>query len=78
MTEQTLSQEIGQENNQQKPTLQLARAYVAKLQDITGAMVEGRRLSNNITPADMWKLVHEELGSVDRLIEIAQEQLREI
>lgn len=61
-----------------KPTLELARAYVAKLQDITGAMVEGKQLKDNHTPADIWKIVHEQLGNVDSLIEIAQKQLREI
>ena len=34
-----------QENDtQQKPTLQLARAYVAKLHEISGAMAEGKQL----------------------------------
>ena len=67
-----------QKNDQQKPTLQLARDYVAKLHEISEAMVEGKQLKGNLTPADIWKLVHEQLGNVDSLIEIAQKQLREI
>lgn len=68
-----------QENDiQQKPTLQLARDYVAKLHEISGAMAEGKQLKGTHTPADIWKIVHEQLGNVDSLIEIAQEQLREI
>ena len=56
----------------------MARAYIAKLREITGAMVAGRKLKDNLTPADVWKLVHVHLGKADRLIEIAQEQLKRV
>ncbi len=40
-----------QENDtQQKPTLQLARDYVAKLHEISGAMAEGKQLKGTHTP----------------------------
>ena len=75
-----IDQETNQATNeeQEKPTLTMARAYIAKLREISGAMVAGRKLKDNLTPADVWKLVHVHLGKADRLIEIAQEQLREI
>ena len=56
----------------------MAREYIAKLREVTGAMVEGRKLKDHLTPADVWKLVHVHLGKADRLIEIAQEQLKRI
>lgn len=75
-----IDQETNQAANeeQEKPTLAMAREYIAKLREISGAMVAGRKLKDNLTPADIWKLVHEQLGNVDSLIRIAQEQLREI
>ncbi|WP_040976827.1 hypothetical protein [Necropsobacter massiliensis] len=72
MTDQTTNEE------QEKPTLEMARKYIAKLREITGAMVEERELKDNLTPTDMWKLVHAHLGNTARLIEIAQEQLKRI
>ena len=72
MTNQAANEE------QEKPTLEMARAYIGNLREVTGAMVEGRKLKDHLTPADVWKLVHVHLGKADRLIEIAQEQLKRI
>ena len=76
MTEQVTDQTTNEE--QEKPTLEMAREYIAKLREVTGSMVEGRKLKDHLTPADVWKLVHVHLGKADRLIEIAQEQLKRI
>ncbi len=56
----------------------MAWAYIAKLREISGAMVAGRKLKDSLTPADIWNLVHVQLGNTERLIEIAQEQLKRI
>jgi hypothetical protein len=76
MIEQETNQATNEE--QEKPTLTMARAYIAKLREVTGSMVEGRKLKDHLTPADVWKLVHVHLGKADRLIEIAQEQLKRV
>lgn len=76
MTDQATTQATNEE--QEKPTLAMARAYIAKLREISGAMVEGRKLKGNLTPADIWNLVHVQLGNTERLIEIAQAQLKRI
>lgn len=76
MTEQATDQTTNEE--QEKPTLAIARAYIAKLREISGAMVAGRKLKDSLTPADIWNLVHVQLGNTERLIEIAQEQLKRI
>ncbi|MBS7022580.1 MAG: hypothetical protein KH127_05090 [Haemophilus parainfluenzae] len=76
MTDQATTQTTNEE--QEKPTLEMARAYIGNLREVTGAMVEGRKLKSHLTPADIWKIVHERLGKADRLIEIAQEQLKRI
>ena len=76
MIEQETNQATNEE--QEKPTLTMARAYIAKLREVTGSMVEGRKLKDHLTPADIWKLVHVHLGKADRLIEIAQEQLKRV
>ena len=56
----------------------MVREYIAKLREISGAMVAGRKLKDNLTPAGVWKLVHVQLGNTERLIEIAQEQLKRV
>ena len=76
MIEQETNQATNEE--QEKPTLTMAREHIAKLREVTGSMVEGRKLKDHLTPADVWKLVHVHLGKADRLIEIAQEQLKRI
>lgn len=76
MTDQATTQATNEE--QEKPTLTMAREYIAKLREVTGSMVEGRKLKDNLTPADIWNLVHVQLGNAERLIEIAQEQLKRI
>ena len=76
MIEQEANQATNEE--QEKPTLTMAREYIAKLREVTGSMVEGRKLKDNLTPADIWNLVHVQLGNAERLIEIAQEQLKRI
>ena len=76
MTDQATDQTTNEE--QEKPTLAMARAYIANLREVTGAMVEGRELQAHLTPADIWKIVHERLGKADRLFEIAQAQLKRI
>ena len=76
MIEQETTQATNEE--QEKPTLTMAREYIAKLREISGAMVAGRKLKDNLTSADVWKLVHVQLGNTERLIEIAQEQLKRI
>ena len=76
MTDQATTQATNEE--QEKPTLTMAREYIAKLREISGAMVAGRKLKDNLTPADIWNLVHMQLGNAERLIEIAQEQLKRI
>lgn len=76
MIEQETNQATNEE--QEKPTLTMAREYIAKLREVTGSMVEGRKLKDHLTPADIWNLVHVHLGKADRLIEIAQEQLKRI
>ena len=76
MTDQVTTQATNEE--QEKPTLTMAREYIAKLREISGAMVAGRKLKDNLTPADIWNLVHVHLGKADRLIEIAQEQLKRV
>lgn len=76
MIEQEANQATNEE--QEKPTLTMAREYIAKLREVTGSMVEGRKLKDNLTPADIWKLVHVQLGNTERLIEIAQEQLKRV
>ncbi|QPB42667.1 hypothetical protein [Rodentibacter haemolyticus] len=63
---------------QEKPTLQQAREYLNKLIDIAGKMKDGKLLKENITQDEIWQIFHQHLGNVERLIEIAQEQLREI
>ncbi|MGP1573680.1 hypothetical protein [Aggregatibacter segnis] len=76
MIEQETNQATNEE--QEKPTLTMAREYIAKLREVTSSMVEGRKLKDNLTPADIWNLVHVQLGNTDRLIEIAQEQLKRV
>lgn len=76
MTDQATTQTTNEE--QEKPTLAMALAYIAKLREISGAMVEGRKLKDHLTPADIWNLVHVQLGNTERLIEIAQAQLKRI
>ncbi len=76
MIEQETNQATNEE--QEKPTLTMAREYIAKLREVTGSMVEGRKLKDHLTFADVWKLVHVDLGKADRLIEIAQEQLKRV
>lgn len=75
-----IDQETNQATNeeQEKPTLTMAREHIAKLREVTGSMVEGRKLKDNLTPADIWNLVHVQLGNTERLIEIAQEQLKRV
>lgn len=75
-----IDQETNQATNeeQEKPTLTMAREHIAKLREVNGSMVEGRKLKDHLTPADVWKLVHVQLGNTERLIEIAQEQLKRI
>ncbi|MGP1519845.1 MAG: hypothetical protein ACTTIY_08990 [Haemophilus parainfluenzae] len=76
MIEQETNQTTNEE--QENPTLTMARAYIAKLREISGAMVAGRKLKDNLTPTDIWNLVHVQLGNTERLIEIAQEQLKRV
>lgn len=51
MTEQATDQTTNEE--QEKPTLEMAREYIAKLREVTGSMVEGRKLKDHLTPADV-------------------------
>ena len=76
MIEQEANQATNEE--QEKPTLTMVREYIAKLREISGAMVAGRKLKDTLTPAGVWKLVHVQLGNTERLIEIAQEQLKRV
>jgi len=76
MIEQEANQATNEE--QEKPTLTMVREYIAKLREISGAMVAGRKLKDNLTPAGVWKLVHVQLGNTERLIEIAKEQLKRV
>ena len=76
MIEQEANQATNEE--QEKPTLTMVGEYIAKLREISGAMVAGRKLKDNLTPAGVWKLVHVQLGNTERLIEIAQEQLKRV
>lgn len=76
MTEQANSTQ--ENDSQEKPTLQQAREYLEQIISIAGDMAKGRLLKDNITDKEVWATIHRHLGNVDRLIEIAQEQLREI
>ena len=63
---------------QDKPTLSQAREYLSELLNIASSMAEGKALKAEYSPGDIWKIFHQHLGNVDRLIEIAQKQLRGI
>ncbi|OOF56025.1 hypothetical protein [Rodentibacter myodis] len=65
-------------NSQEKPTLQQAREYLERIISIADNMAKGTPLKSDITEREVWATIHRHLGNVDRLIEIAQEQLREI
>ncbi|OOF47575.1 hypothetical protein [Rodentibacter trehalosifermentans] len=76
MTEQANSTQ--ENDSQEKPTLQQAREYLERIISIADDMAKGRLLKDGITDKEVWATIHRHLGNVDRLIEIAQEQLREI
>ncbi|MCQ9121934.1 hypothetical protein BKG95_05225 [Rodentibacter pneumotropicus] len=76
MTEQVNSTQ--ENDSQEKPTLQQAREYLERIISIAGDMAKGTPLKDNITDKEVWATIHRHLGNVDRLIEIAQEQLREV
>ncbi|OOF62383.1 hypothetical protein [Rodentibacter pneumotropicus] len=76
MTEQANT--IQENDSQEKPTLQQAREYLERIISIADKMAKGTPLKNDITDKEMWATIHRHLGNVDRLIEIAQEQLREV
>ena len=63
---------------QDKPTLSQAREYLSELLNIAGSMAEGKALKVEYSPSDIWKIFHQHLGNIDRLIEIAQKQLKGI
>ncbi|OOF38192.1 hypothetical protein BKK47_09925 [Rodentibacter mrazii] len=74
MTEQ--ANHTQENDSQEKPTLQQAREYLERIISIADNMAKGAPLKSDITDKEMWATIHRHLGNVDRLIEIAQEQLR--